>query len=65
MRTLLQKEAFMQEAEVEDSLETEIWNSFWWAFDISQRYLKFISRQWKSTADFKVGDRKRTAKLWE
>lgn len=55
MRALLHKEGFMQEAEVEDSLETEIWNSFWWAFDISQRYLKFISRQWKSIADFKVG----------
>lgn len=55
----------MQEAEVEDGLETETWNSFWWAFDNRRRYLNFISRQWISIADFKVRNRKRKAKLWE
>lgn len=55
----------MQEAEVEDRLETEVWENLWWAFNNRLGYLKFISRQGRPRADFKVRNRKRKAKSWE
>lgn len=44
----------MQEAEVEDRLEREIWNSLYWAFGNRLGYLKVFYRQRRTVDDVRV-----------